>query len=453
MWLKGMNKSQLLVISQDSIQSSVISRELGDDYEVVRLESSQLIQAQPELLPAAIIWDLNRSEVSDSSVTDASVIETILRENVFAKIIILANDQDRERALAAIAQGAYWYLTKPLDLFELRMRVNDAVFVRNLQMRITISKESAADLPPEMQGTSEEITRFREFIRKVALTNLSVLIVAEIGTEPELVARAIHDLSRRKAGLFQRIDCSDRTPDAIEIELRKSLCLDRKGSASQSRAHGGLKENSTIFLDGIDGLSLEGQAMLLRLLKESEALQPVQRLTSIGSRIISSVAKPIEAAIESKDFLAELYYRISIFVTRIPPLRERKGDTALIADELLCQFTKEMGKPILGFTSKAITALEDYSWPGNFPELANCIMRAVFAAEGRFITDIHLGLNLPHKETAEPDMSIRTLRRISEKELLEESLAKHNRNISQTARELGVSRPTLYSLLRKHNID
>jgi len=302
-----------------------------------------------------------------------------------------------------------------------------------------------------MLGTNPKMQDVFSAIRKVATTDVPVLIVGESGTGKELVAKAIHRLSIRKGKPFIVIN-SGAIPDTL---LESELFGHEKGAFTgahiQRKGRIELADGGTLFLDEIGELSLTLQVKLLRFLQE----QKIERVggrgeISVDTRILAATNADIKKAIIEGQFREDLFYRLGVVTISLPPLRERGEDILLLAMALLKRYAEENNKKITGFTPPAFRALESYSWPGNIRELENRVKRAVIMAEGSKITPGDLELDSPYG--AHKRKGLKEAREALEKDLIQRALAKNKGNISKAAEELGVSRPTLYEIMEKLGI-
>jgi two-component system NtrC family response regulator len=287
-------------------------------------------------------------------------------------------------------------------------------------------------------------------MRKVAGTDAPVLIVGESGTGKELVARAIHRMGARAKRPFVPINCGAIPENLLESELFghekgafTGAHVQRKGRIEM--AHGG-----TLFLDEIGELSLPLQVKLLRFLQERrlERVGGRQEIV-VDARVVSATNAELKQAMREGRFREDLYYRIGVVVIALPPLRERGSDPSLLAAAFLQRHAAEGRRRLSGFTREALAAIQAHAWPGNVRELENRVKRAVVMAEGGRVTPSDLELE---SVSAADGRALRTARADLERETIRRALAKNQGNVSRTAAELGVSRPTLYDLMDKLGI-
>lgn len=306
----------------------------------------------------------------------------------------------------------------------------------------------------EMVGTSPAIRTVLDLVRKVAKTEMPVLITGETGTGKELTAQAIHDRSLRQHGPFVPINCGAIPETLLESELFGHERGAFTGAIQQKKGRLEAAGGGTVFLDEVGDLLPALQVKLLRFLQDGtfERVGGHETL-HVDARVIAATNVDLKAAIDKNLFREDLYYRLGVLHFHLPPLRERGEDTLLIAMVFLKRAVTTYRKPIRGYTPQAIEALRAYSWPGNVRELSNRIRRAVVMAEGMDITPHDLGL--VHEELQPVDSldSLRTAHRRIEMELLVKAISLHRGNLTRMARDLEVSRSTLYRKLRTYGLE
>jgi two-component system NtrC family response regulator len=302
-----------------------------------------------------------------------------------------------------------------------------------------------------MIGTSPKMQDVFSTIRKVATTDVPVLIIGESGTGKELVARAIHMLSIRKSKPFIPINCSAIPENLIESELFGHEKGTFTGAHAQRKGRFEMAEGGTLFLDEVGDLPLTLQVKLLRFLQE-KTIERVggREQIEVDTRVLAATNRDLEEAMKNSTFREDLYYRLNVVKISLPALRERNADVVLLAKTFLDRYTGEIRKKIKGFSSQAIESIERYPWPGNVRELENRIKRAVIMSEGKKITleDLEMKSIAGSKEC----IVLKDAREILEKELILKAMARNENNLTKAASDLGVSRPTLYDLMEKLGI-
>ncbi len=290
-------------------------------------------------------------------------------------VVMISGHGTIETAVEAIKKGAYDYIAKPLDLNRLLITIHNAMDKSNL---VKETKTLKQDLPQtwEMIGQSEPIMQVKELIDKVAPTNARVLITGNNGTGKELVARWIHEKSKRAYAPFIEVNCAAIPSELIESQLFghekgsfTSAIKQRKGDFEL--AHGG-----TLFLDEIGDMSLSAQAKVLRALQENKITRVGgEKEISVDVRIIAATNKTLSEEIEKNSFREDLYHRLSVIIIAVPALNERQGDIPLLAHHFMEDVCTKMGKAVLMFSEEALRKLEAYKWTGNVRELRNVVER------------------------------------------------------------------------------
>jgi two-component system NtrC family response regulator len=306
----------------------------------------------------------------------------------------------------------------------------------------------------EMVGTSPAIYAVFDLVRKVATTEMPVLITGETGTGKELTAQAIHERSQRKEGPFVPINCGAIPETLLESELFGHERGAFTGAVQQKKGRLEAAAGGTLFLDEVGDLLPSLQVKLLRFLQKGtfERVGGHETL-HVDARVIAATNVDLKAAIDKNLFREDLYYRLSVMHIHLPPLRERGEDTLLMAMLFLKRAAAAHSKPIRSYTPEAMNALRSYPWPGNVRELSNRVRRAVVMAEGVEITLQDLDLTGETIHAADSLDSLRAAHRRIEVELLVKAISLHRGNLTRVARALEVSRSTLYRKLRVYKLE
>ncbi len=399
-----------------------------------------------------VTLDLGLPPDADSVSEGFSTLEQLIDGNPLAKVVVITGNQDRTNALKAIQLGAYDFMEKPVDLEVLKIVLQRAGYLTILEQenQKLLEREEKRGFP-EIIGSSPAMAKVYDTIRRVAGTDISVLIAGESGTGKELVARAIHQQSHRNGGPFIAINCGAIPETLLESELFGHEKGAFTGAHLQRRGRIESAEGGTLFLDEIGEISPALQVKLLRVLQERYIERVGGRVEiPVDIRVLAATNADLQMAMKDGRFREDLYYRLNTVTIPIPPLRERGADIVMLGKSLLQRFSEEAKKKTSGFSREAILALEQYRWPGNVRELENRIRRAITLTDNLRITPEDLDLEEPQETQAGP--TLKEARDAVEKRVIEQSLAKTGGNITKAATILGVSRPTLHDLISRHDI-
>ena len=433
---------------------------LGNEYDVLTAaDSREALQSFRKHRPEAVCLDLGLPPHPEATEEGFRCLEELLREDPAAKIVVVTGNGQRETALKAVHLGAYDFYQKPIDLGELQVILRRAFRLYELEEENRSLHSALEGSEAQMAGIFGQCPQMQEvfhIVRKVASCDVPVLILGESGTGKELVARAIHARSLRGSAPFIPINCGAIPENLLESELFGH----EKGAftGAQVRVQGKVEfaHQGTLFLDEIGELSLPLQVKLLRFLQE----KVIQRVggredIEVDARIVAATNVDVEKAIREGTFREDLYYRIGVLTIVLPPLRERGDDIALLANFFLRRFGEEVGKRVRGFAPAALDLLRSYSWPGNVRELENKVKRGVILCETSLIGPEELGF--PQGGSSgrkmflpEGTFTLREARDRLEREMLAAEIERHGGNIAKAAEALGVSRPTIYDLMKKH---
>ena len=382
--------------------------------------------------------------------------------------IILSGDITRPRALEAVRLGAYDLLEKTVDPEELRRVVARAYTRARLSRQTRAEPGPASEIAPTAAGIVTKNPRIEELLRmlrKIAVTDVSVLITGESGTGKELFARACHQASLRKEGPFVAINCGAIPENLMESEL---FGHEKGAFTGATESRGGKFEaadRGTLFLDEVAELPLDLQVKLLRVLQDKVVERVGGRSgKKLDIRIIAATNQPLPEMMAQGRFREDLYYRLSVMSFVLPPLRERGEDVTILARYFFDRFRTEYQKTqLVDFSSECLALIHSYDWPGNIREMENRIRRAVIVAVDRFITpadiDITRDLRPPEPERSPasaplpPGRNLSEAREEAEKRMLTEAFQAARGNISQVARIIGTSRPTVHALIKKHGLN
>ncbi len=401
--------------------------------------------------PPVVTLDLGLPPDPANATEGLEALGQILTVAPHTKVIVVTGNDDRENAVRAVGRGAYDFYQKPIDPEVLGLIVDRAYNLFELEEENR--RLARRDRPSPLGGiiaASSEMTRVCRMVEKVAPTDATVLLLGESGTGKELLARALHGLSPRAEQRFVAINCAAIPETLLESELFGYEKGAFTGAAKQTLGKIEYANKGTLFLDEVGDLPQSLQAKLLRFLQE----RVIERVGGreeipVDVRVICATHQDLGHLIEDGRFREDLFYRISEIALRIPPLRERTGDAVLLARHFLDLFGREHGRSLRGFTEDALAAIEGYPWPGNARELENRVKRAVIMADGNRLAAEDLELAIPDESMP---LNLRQVREEAERRAIERALALYNGNVSQAADILGVSRPTLYDLVRKYDL-
>jgi len=399
--------------------------------------------------PPVVTLDLGLPPDPDGATEGLATLSAILSEAPGTKVIMVTGNDERENAVRAVGMGAYDFYQKPIDLEVLRLIVQRGYALYELEAENKKLLQSRSSPLEGIIASSPSMLKVCRTVEKVAATDATVLLLGDSGTGKELVARALHDLSPRVDKRFVAINCAAIPENLLESELFGYEKGAFTGAAKQTRGKIEYADDGTLFLDEVGDLPLSLQVKLLRFLQERnfERLGGRNEIP-VDVRVICATHQDLPAATQEGRFREDLYYRISEITIRIPPLREREGDALLLARTFLDKYGAEYRRNLRGFTPDAVAAIEAYGWPGNVRELENKLKRAVILAEGNRITAEELEL-ADSGDGADLSLNLRDVREAAERVAVQRALSLFNNNISQAAEVLGVSRPTLYDLIKK----
>ena len=445
--------SKLLIVDDDEEIRTQMKWALAKDYHVSlaedRASALEQFRAAP---PAVVLLDLGLPPHPGSPEEGLAVLSELLAQDRLVKVVIVSGQGEKENALRAIGNGAYDFLTKPVEMEELKFLLKRCFHVAQLEKEYAAMQQlMGGDAFEGMLGTSSQMRPIFETIRKVATTDAPVLILGESGTGKEMVAKAIHQRSHNQAGPFVPINCSAIPETLLESELFGHEKGAFTGAHVQRKGRIETAADGTLFLDEIGEIPLPLQVKLLRFLQE----QTIERVggrqsLQINTRVIAATNANLKKDMAAGTFREDLFYRLAVVQMTLPPLRDREGDIRLLAQFFLNRFAAQVNKPNLAFDQDAIRALNRYPWPGNVRELENCVRRAAIMAEGRRVTAADLELN---SSATEPGVvTLKDAREAVERQMVQQALKKHGGKIAPAAAELGLSRPTIYELMEKLGI-
>lgn len=431
---------------------------LADNFELEGYEVAQAASGKEGLaLIAKGDIDLVITDLKMDGMSGEEVVRHVTTENPSIPIIVLTGHGSIDDATKAIKQGAFDFLTKPLDLDHLNIIVKNALQGRIQQLKIKelqsqLKKKFSNDL---MVGNSSELNKVRMLIEKTAPSKANVLITGESGVGKELVAKSIHDLSNRKDKPFIIVHCAALSDSLLESEL---FGYEKGAFTGAENLHKGrfeLANGGTIFLDEIGEINQATQIKLLRVLQEKKFERVGGEETiEVDVRVVAATNKNLEEQVKNKLFREDLFYRLNVIRIEMPSLRERKDDIPLLISSFLKEFNIENEKNIKGFDNRAKSAIMKYNWPGNIRELRNCVESAVVLCTSDEIKIEDLPASV--RENGEDKIitiPIGSTLENAEKIIIQETLAHNNGNKTKTAQMLGIGRKTLFRKLNEDEVE
>jgi len=445
-------KARLLVVDDDEDLRTQMRWALADEFDIALAGSrEEALEKAREAPPAVVTLDLGLPPHPGGVEEGFATLDELLSADASAKVVVITGREDRAHALRAVDQGAYDFFVKPIDVEELKVVLRRALRLHRLEGENRELRQQASAAFEGMLGSSPRMQELFASIRKVATVDAPVLVVGESGTGKELAAHAVHRLSARAGGPFVPINCGAIPESLLESELFGHEKGAFTGAHAQRRGRIETANGGTLFLDEIGELPTSLQVKLLRFLQDHKIERVGGRASiALDVRVITATNADLKALLAEGRFREDLYYRIGVVTLALPGLRDREDDAVLIAEALARRYAGESGRKLHGFSKDALAAIRAHAWPGNVRELENRVRRAAVMAEGSKITAADLEL---FAGAATARQGLRELRAGLERETIKAALKRNRGNISQTAAELGISRPTLYGLLTKFGIE
>ncbi len=446
------DKKKLLIVEDDlGLQKQL--RWNFDSYDVlVAIDKESALLQVKDQGPAVVTMDLGLPPDPDGATEGLATLKEMLVIAPNIKVIVLTGNQEHANALEAIKIGAYDFHQKPFNPETLGLVVERAFYLYALQNenRNLLLTQAVTSIPGFITHDPVLIEICKK-ITKVALSDASVMLLGESGTGKEILANELHRLNSRKDNRFIAINCAAIPGELLESELFGYEKGAYTGAAKQTKGKIELASGGTFFLDEVGDLPMQLQAKLLRFLQE----RVIERLggheeIAVDVRIVCATHQNLQEMVKAGRFREDLYYRLSEIVITIPPLRDRVADIMFLIQYFLHKFSEKEGLPTLNLSEKALIAINNYQWPGNVREMENCIKRAIIMAEGAEINEDDLGLPISGKEIE--TVNLREVRVQEEGRALVRALARASGNIAKAAGLLGVSRPTIYTLMDRHGL-
>ena len=443
-------KPKILVVDDDAGILKQMRWALDLEYDV--LTSSDEVEARrlfASARPPVVTLDLSLNQ-DPNDLAGMRLLEQFLGQSRSTRVIVVTGYNDDSSALEAVRLGAFDFYSKPIRLEELKVMIQRAFHIHDLQQRlqeIGLNEEAGFH---SLIGKSKAFREITRRIEHIAASDSPVLVSGENGTGKNLVARAIHSQSQRRNHPFIVVNCSAMPEDVMDSELFGH----EKGAFAGAYEHKPgkieLADRGTLFLDQIGELAPSLQLKLLRFLEEREILRigGVERF-AVDVRVIAATNRDLEESVNNPVFCKDLYYRLKALPLDLPSLRERKEDILPLAQHLVRRLCREQHKPPLTLSPEAESALLMYAWPGNIRELENLISRAVVLSRHPILKPNDLGFPVNDLST---NVNLKSAKRAIEADFIKKALLKNDGVISRAARDLGISRVNLYELMDRYNI-
>ncbi|MFT7304745.1 MAG: two-component system NtrC family response regulator [Candidatus Azotimanducaceae bacterium] len=444
------NQSLLIVEDDPGLQKQLKWHFSESDYEVLLAKDyDSAVEAIRRHEPSVVIQDLGLPPHPDEVCEGFRTMQEILKISRTTKVIVVTGSQETEHALRAVSMGAYDYYPKPIDTQVLDLIVDRAFQMFNLEQQ---NKHLMSNSNSALSGLISSDSAMLEIchkLEKIASTDITCSLYGESGTGKEVLSRAIHELSERKKEPFVAINCAAIPDSLIESELFGHEKGSFTGADKQTIGRIESAQGGTLFLDELGDMPLMAQAKLLRFIQERviERVGGRQEIP-VDVRIVCATNKNLEEMVKEGSFREDLYFRISEMMVAIPPLRDRGEDKLLLARHFLSTYAEQYKRDIVNFDETALTAVDAYGWPGNVREMISKVKNAVIMADTKFVSAADLGL----AETGQLALNLKHVREAAERTAILKALAISNGKITAAAKLLGVTRPTLYDLLKRYSI-
>ncbi|MFP5221227.1 MAG: PEP-CTERM-box response regulator transcription factor [Acidobacteriota bacterium] len=455
------SRTLLIVDDNEDVRQQLKWGLSSEPYSIVFAQDAKsALEAFREHSPNVVTLDLGLPPRTEDATQGFACLREMRQRSPAAKIIVITGFDSREYARTAVEEGAYDFFLKPINLDELKVMIRRAFHLHELESETAKVKPivPARVNPGGIVGESEPMREMLACITKVASSDVPVLIQGESGTGKELVAQAIHNLSLRRSGSLVCINCGAVPENLIESEFFGHERGAFTGAVSTVKGKVEYADGGTLFLDEIGELPANLQVKLLRFLQEM-VFQRVggRKNIQVNVRVVAATNVDIQQAMRSGAFREDLFYRIGVVSVKLPPLRERGRDVLLLAEHFLRKHGEGVQGAPLGFREDALDALRAYSWPGNVRELENTVRRAMVMCGSKLIAASDL--ELAGTVSRDDDLSLhkyatlKDARNHVEKQMVIAALERFGGNIVKASEALGISRPTFYDLMRKHEIE
>ena len=445
--------SKVLVIDDDLGIQKQLKWCLSDFDLVYADDRTSAINQLRRFEPVVVTLDLGLPPDATNASEGLKVLEEILALSPHTKVIVVTGNNDKENALQAIDLGAYDFYQKPIDSDTMKILVTRALYVSSLEAE---NRKLLQARPPmgRIIGTSESIQEVSRRAEKIAKTDISTLLLGASGTGKEVFAHSIHEASPRADKAFVAINCASIPDNLLESELFGYEKGAFTGANKTTLGKIETAQGGTLFLDEIGDMPIALQAKMLRFLQE----RVIERVGGrneipVDIRVICATHRNLQTMVAEGTFREDLFYRVGEIVLQIPSLKERDKDVVLLAKTFLAQYAEDFNSKVKGFSDTAVQAMLEHSWPGNIRELQNKLKSAVILAEGTMIQATDLSLRVSGEEIEEHIFNLRRVREKAETRAIRSAYNQVDGNISKTSELLGITRPTLYSLIDKYSLE
>lgn len=452
----GSKLRKLLVVEDDpGLQTQL--KWAYEDYQVfVAGDHDAAVELLRAEEPDVVTLDLGLPPDPDGTREGFRTLKAVLEAKPDTKVIVVSGHGERASALAAIASGAWDFYQKPIDIDELGLIVRRAFHVRELEVEnARLAEQGSSDnrVLGGMITGAPEMQKVARTIERVANLDVSVMLLGASGTGKELLARGLHEASGRRDGAFVAINCAAIPENLLESELFGHEKGAFTGAVKTTEGKIELAHGGTLFLDEVGDIPLPLQVKLLRFLQE-RTIERIggRKAIAVDTRIVCATHRDLDAMIAEQSFRDDLYYRLAEMVVKIPSLAERPGDAVLLARHFLHQYAPEMNPAVRGFAPDALQAIDEGRWPGNVRELENRIKRAVIMADGKLVMREDLDMTGGEEAGEEAWLNLRSAREAADRVAIRRAMTQSEGNISAAAKLLGISRPTLYDLLKQYRM-
>ena len=448
-------RPKLLIVEDDpGLQAQL--KWAYDDFDVVIAgDRASALTALRAEAPDVVTLDLGLPPDPDGTTEGFAVLDAIMELKPDTKVVVASGHGARESALMAIERGAYDFYQKPVDIEALGLIVRRALNLQRIEQENRRLVERGAKSNTALGGlitAAPEMLKVTRMIERVASTSASVMLLGASGTGKELLARGLHDASDRSGGAFVAINCAAIPETLLESELFGHEKGAFTGAVKTTEGKIELASGGTLFLDEVGDIPLPLQVKLLRFLQE-RTIERIggRKAIAVDTRIVCATHQDLDSMIARGAFREDLFYRLAEIVVRIPSLAERPGDAVLLAKAFLKRFAEEMNPQVRGFSPDALVAIDSWGWPGNVRELENRVKRSVIMADGKLVNAEDLDLSADGEDETLL-LNLKNAREQVDRRMIRQALARSEGNISGAARLLGISRPTLYDLLKQYDM-